>query len=205
MVGITGTEAPDASRIAPDLSPLISKLVEIVPSGKIPIIIGGGHNNAYGNIKGLALAKGKPVNAINFDAHSDFRIMEGRHSGNGFSYAFEEGGCFLVLDLLSCTLESRLDSWRDQRCFPFHNMTSSKDMISRIEKVGLGIARGMEYLHSLNIIFRDLKPHNIGFDENDIVKIFDFGLAREFHHNFPSENRRNEGTRQMTGNCGTPR
>ena len=63
----------------------------IVKSGKIPIIIGGGHNNAYGNIKGTALAKGKAINAINFDAHSDFRILEGRHSGNGFSYAFEEG------------------------------------------------------------------------------------------------------------------
>ncbi|CAM3941803.1 formimidoylglutamase [Flavobacterium cucumis] len=64
---------------------------QIVNAGKIPIIIGGGHNNAYGNIKGLALAKGKPVNAINFDAHTDFRILEGRHSGNGFSYAFEDG------------------------------------------------------------------------------------------------------------------
>ena len=63
----------------------------IVKSGKIPIVIGGGHNNAYGNIKGTALAKGKPINAINFDAHSDFRILEGRHSGNGFSYAYEEG------------------------------------------------------------------------------------------------------------------
>jgi formiminoglutamase len=63
----------------------------IVKAGKTPIIIGGGHNNAYGNIKGTALAKGKPINAINFDAHSDFRILEGRHSGNGFSYAYEEG------------------------------------------------------------------------------------------------------------------
>lgn len=63
----------------------------ILKSGKIPIIIGGGHNNAYGNIKGAALANGKPVNAINFDAHSDFRVLEGRHSGNGFSYAFDEG------------------------------------------------------------------------------------------------------------------
>jgi len=63
----------------------------IVKSGKIPIVIGGGHNNSYGNIKGMALAKGKPVNAVNFDAHSDFRILEGRHSGNGFSYAYEEG------------------------------------------------------------------------------------------------------------------
>ena len=66
-------------------------LIVIIKCGKIPIIIGGGHNNAYGNIKGLALAKGKPVNAINFDAHTDFRILEGRHSCNGFSYAFEEG------------------------------------------------------------------------------------------------------------------
>jgi formiminoglutamase len=63
----------------------------IVKSGKIPIVIGGGHNNAYGNIKGTALAKGKPINAVNFDAHSDFRILEGRHSGNAFHYAFEEG------------------------------------------------------------------------------------------------------------------
>lgn len=66
-------------------------IFNIIKAGKTPIIIGGGHNNAYGNIKGSALAKGKPVNAINFDAHSDFRILEGRHSGNGFSYAYEEG------------------------------------------------------------------------------------------------------------------
>lgn len=64
---------------------------QIIKKGKTPIVIGGGHNNAYGNIKGLALAKGKPVNAINFDAHTDFRPLEGRHSGNGFSYAYEEG------------------------------------------------------------------------------------------------------------------
>jgi formiminoglutamase len=63
----------------------------IVKAGKTPIVIGGGHNNAYGNIKGTALAMGKPINAVNFDAHSDFRILEGRHSGNGFHYAFEEG------------------------------------------------------------------------------------------------------------------
>src|SRR6218665_306654 len=62
----------------------------IIKCGKTPIVIGGGHNNAYGNIKGTALGLGKPINAINFDAHSDFRILEGRHSGNGFSYAYEE-------------------------------------------------------------------------------------------------------------------
>ncbi|MFV8393314.1 formimidoylglutamase [Flavobacterium sp. LB2P6] len=75
-------------KIDKDVSHIIFNIIKL---GKIPIIIGGGHNNSYGNIKGSALAKGKPINAINFDAHSDFRILEGRHSGNGFSYAFEEG------------------------------------------------------------------------------------------------------------------
>jgi formiminoglutamase len=75
-------------KIDKDVSHIIFKLVS---AGKIPIVIGGGHNNSYGNIKGTALAKGKSINAINFDAHSDFRILEGRHSGNGFSYAYEEG------------------------------------------------------------------------------------------------------------------
>ena len=70
----------------------VSELVyQIIKAGKIPIIIGGGHNNAYGNIKGTSLALKKPVNAINFDAHSDYRAEEGRHSGNGFSYAHHDG------------------------------------------------------------------------------------------------------------------
>jgi formiminoglutamase len=66
-------------------------IYNLIKLGKIPIIIGGGQNNAYGNIKGTALAKGKPINAINFDALSDFRILEGRSNINGFSYAYEEG------------------------------------------------------------------------------------------------------------------
>ena len=88
-------DSNDRSRLS-QLVTIIDKdvshiIFNIVKSGKIPIIIGGGHNNSYGNIKGSALAKGKSINAINFDAHSDFRILEGRHSGNGFSYAYEEG------------------------------------------------------------------------------------------------------------------
>lgn len=75
-------------KIDKEVSHIVFNIIKV---GKIPIIIGGGHNNSYGNIKGTALAKGKPINAINFDAHSDFRILEGRHSGNGFSYAYEEG------------------------------------------------------------------------------------------------------------------
>src|SRR5690606_5784652 len=63
---------------------------KIVSEGKIPIVIGGGHNNSYGNIKGSSQALQRPVNVINFDVHTDFRALEHRHSGNGFSYAYHE-------------------------------------------------------------------------------------------------------------------
>ncbi|WP_397362860.1 formimidoylglutamase [Olleya sp. R77988] len=70
---------------------VVDLVTTIVSAGKIPIAIGGGHNNAYGMIKGTSLALKQPINSINFDAHTDFRALEGRHSGNGFSYAYAEG------------------------------------------------------------------------------------------------------------------
>ena len=70
----------------------------ITQNKKIPIVIGGGHNNSYGCIKGAAKGLHKAglipiaqINAINLDAHADFRPVEGRHSGNGFRYADEDG------------------------------------------------------------------------------------------------------------------
>jgi formiminoglutamase len=81
-----------ARALVEDIDKDVTHLVSsIIKAGKTPIIIGGGHNNAYGNIKGLALATNDKVNVINFDAHTDFRAEEGRHSGNGFSYTYAEG------------------------------------------------------------------------------------------------------------------
>jgi formiminoglutamase len=67
--------------------PIIQKIVEL---GHIPIIIGGGHNNSYPLLKGTSLAKNTSVSCLNIDPHADFRVLEGRHSGNGFSYAYNE-------------------------------------------------------------------------------------------------------------------
>ncbi|RUO79928.1 arginase [Idiomarina tyrosinivorans] len=55
------------------------------------IAIGGGHNNAYPLLTALAQATGQSCGAVNLDPHADFRPREGRHSGNGFSYAYTEG------------------------------------------------------------------------------------------------------------------
>lgn len=64
---------------------------EIVRHGKIPIVIGGGHNNCYGIIKAIAQQHEQGLSVLNIDPHADYREMEGRHSGNGFRYAHHEG------------------------------------------------------------------------------------------------------------------
>lgn len=45
----------------------------------------------------------------------------------------------------------------------------------------------MAYLHENNIVMRDLKPQNIGFDEHSEVKLFDFGMARHIDDCKPGE------------------
>lgn len=93
-------EKVDAYRHAVNtIDEAVEQLMHLITQNKkMPIIIGGGHNNSYPCIKGAAKGWHKAgvlelaqINAINLDAHADYRPMEGRHSGNGFRYADEDG------------------------------------------------------------------------------------------------------------------
>ncbi len=94
------SEKTDAYRHAVNMiDDEVEKLAkEVASAGKIPIVIGGGHNNSYPLLKGVSkglMKNGRiplaQINAINLDAHSDYRSTEGRHSGNGFRYAETDG------------------------------------------------------------------------------------------------------------------
>jgi serine/threonine protein kinase len=87
------------------------------------------------------------------------------------SYKNGRGGFFLVLDLLSETLEVRLFRWK---------VNNHKDLFERLESTAIGITKAMEYLHQKRIVVHDLKPQNIGYDRvTGQVKLFDLGLATE--------------------------
>ena len=85
------TDLAGLRNLCAELDEVIFPIVQtIIASGKKLIAIGGGHNNSYPLLKGSSLALGSALNCINIDAHTDYRIKEGRHSGNGFRYAKAE-------------------------------------------------------------------------------------------------------------------
>lgn len=161
-------------------------ITTIVKANKIPIIIGGGHNNAYGNIKGTSLALNTPINVINFDAHSDFRAKEGRHSGNGFSYAFDEG--FLDKYFI----------------FGLHENYTSRNIFKELDKLkqikyntfeAIEIRKELKFNNQMKIAleFISNKPFGIEIDCDAIENIpssaqtpsgFSVNKARRFVHHF---------------------
>jgi formiminoglutamase len=102
---------------------------------KIPIVIGGGHNNAYPLIKGAAKGWHKAekiplaqINCINLDAHADYRPLEGRHSGNSFRYAEEDGYLqkYCVIGLHENYLQQNI--WMDIVNNPFIDCITYEDI-----------------------------------------------------------------------------
>lgn len=124
---------------------------------------------------------------------------------DSFSSSYLEGdrkGYFLVFDLLSDILSDRLDRWRkenrkkpasDNRWKFGKSKVDTMAMYERMRNVVPGIVRGMIYLQENGIVIRDLKPANVGFDEDGNVRLFDFGMARKLEDCDPNEM------------CGSPR
>ena len=77
------------------------------------------------------------------------------------------GNGFIVTELLGVSLERALHN--DKCDLPWKRRVS----------FGLQVALGMEHLHKLNMLHRDLKSANVLLDENlELAKVCDFGLSR---------------------------
>mmetsp|Transcript_3473 Transcript_3473/g.4723 ORF Transcript_3473/g.4723 Transcript_3473/m.4723 type:complete len:443 (-) Transcript_3473:470-1798(-) len=128
-----------------------------------------------------------------------------RDRKEGLRESLDSNHYFIVMDRLVCTLSHKLSKWRKMnigqkssrsrgactiftRLFRCSNDTHN-DMIrdrrrafDRVRiNVALSIALAIQYLHQKDIVYRDLKPDNVGFNERGTLKLFDFGLAKQLH------------------------
>ena len=149
--------------------------------------------------------EGKLLSCLN---HQHIIRLYGVTAGS-VSKAMTKRGYFLLLDRLDTTLDDKLTSWarhkRERQKDPNIPSVSPSTMMERFQQVCVGVASALHYMHKHGVIFRDLKPANVGFVTQDmstptrsdphhgqhhnqhphgnpaqpIVKVFDFGLARE--------------------------
>ena len=135
-------------------------------------------------------------------------------------------GYFLILDKLQCTLRQKIyEDWLPRQAqlglrkyFLFTQTAHLKKIFfpKRYRKTKLkrydllierllalvDLASAIKFLHSHRVIYRDLKPENVGFDIRGDLKLFDFGLSREL----PMDTCANEnGLFKMTGRTGSRR
>jgi serine/threonine protein kinase len=61
----------------------------------------------------------------------------------------------------------------------FHLQREKRFPESRAKFYAAEILSALEYLHGLEIIYRDLKPENVLLDASGHVALTDFGLAKE--------------------------
>jgi serine/threonine protein kinase len=112
---------------------------------------------------------------------------------------------FLVLSQIQTTLTRRLHKWREQRGLGIYEALSIDVQGSRnlwIERllVAVRISKAIQYLHSHRILNRDVKPDNVGFDYQNVPKLFDFGLAKRIK--IANED---DGLYKLTGETGSTR
>jgi formiminoglutamase len=110
----------------------------IVVAGKIPIVIGGGHNNAYPCLKGAAkglhqagLVPLPQINCINLAPNAGYQPEEGRHSGNPYRYADEDGFLqkYCAVGIQEDSLQQNV--WMDIVNNPFMDCITFEDIFVR--------------------------------------------------------------------------
>ena len=123
-----------------------------------------------------------------------------------------EAKFFVVLDRLVMTLDRKFNQWRQEVgqnsgywLGPFGYCCAKEHFLFKtwLERLAASrdIANAIYFLHKKSIVYRDLKPDNLGFDTSGVLKLFDFGLAKRMN----TAERSADGMYLLTGNTGSLR
>ena len=93
------------------------------------------------------VVKNQKMYVVNIDPHADFRLLEGRHSGNSFSYAMQNG--FLV----------------EYACLGLHESYNSESMLERLYQNKCWLSFFEDYLFGRRKMEEDLKTLIGRFEE----------------------------------------
>ncbi|MDB4089566.1 formimidoylglutamase [Flavobacteriales bacterium] len=176
--------------IVEEIDKRVQSVIEgVISAGKVPIVIGGGHNNCYPIINAFPT----PIQVVNIDPHADIRKQEGRHSGNGFSYALEGGKLEKYFTL---GLHEEYNSTFILEQFNYNNFLdyysfndylkyelTIKDLInsvkSHLDSSTIGLEIDLDSIKNMPVSART----PIGFSEEEIRKIsFQLSMSYDFHY-----------------------
>ncbi|KAK6090746.1 hypothetical protein P3W45_000469 [Vairimorpha bombi] len=108
-------------------------------------------------------------NGIPFTAYREIKVLK-KYTHNNLvklhDAMHEEGFIFLVMDYLPYDLTGLL-------------LSNYKFESNQIRGLIHQLCQATSYLHSKNLIHRDIKAANVLIDSNGVLKLTDFGLARE--------------------------
>jgi len=114
---------------------------------------------------------------------------------------------FLILGKVRATISNFMYSWRERRGMGLFQylgvgVQQFRDLWLERLLVLSKISSAIRFLHTHRIVYRDLKPDNVGFDAENVPKLFDFGLGKVIEEkDFGELN----DTYQLTGNAGSLR
>jgi len=124
--------------LAADQALLGEAVAEALSVGDIPVVLGGGHETAFGHFLGYVNAE-LPVSISNVDAHADVRELKGGqgHSGSPFRQALEHdsGRCrdYRVAGLQPQSVSvAHVDYLRERDCRFWFREETSDDLVEHL-------------------------------------------------------------------------